>query len=91
MKLFNIYSNGHGSELCPESGGEISTSVFDAETMNPIRLGGGGRSSKNPWSSVIMILNSTNTSIPPGGNRCSSYLNSIDIDSVLNDPCPASK
>ena len=89
MKFFNIYSNSHSRELCPKSEGEIFTSVVDAATVNPIRPGGGGRSSKNPRSSGIRILNSVKISIPPGGNGRSSSLNYVDLYSVEDDPCPA--
>ena len=89
MKFFNIYSNGQGREFCPESRGEIFTSVVDAANVNSIRTRGGGRSSKNIRSSGITILNSTKTSIPPGGNGRSSSLDSVDIYSVEDGPCPA--
>ena len=91
MKFFNIYSNIHSRELCPESGEEIFTSVVDAETVNPIRPGAGGRSSKNPRSSSITILNYAKMSIPPGGDGLSSSLNSVDLYSVEDDLCPASE
>ena len=70
--------------------GRKITSVVDAATVTLIHPGGGGSSSKNPRSSGITILNSANTFIPTGGNRRSSSLNSIDIYSVEDDPCPAS-
>ena len=79
MKLFKIYSNGHSRELCPESEGNFFTSVVDAATVNPIRLGGGGRSSKNLRSSDITIFNSAKTSIPPGGDGRIYSLNSVDV------------
>ena len=91
MKFFNIYSNIHSRELCPESGEEIFTSVVDAETVNPIRPGAGGRSSKNPRSSGITILNTAKTSIRQGGEGRSSSLNYIHLFSVEDDPCPAIK
>ena len=47
VKFFDIYSNGHCRELCLEIGGEILTNVVYAVAVNPIHLGGGGRSSKN--------------------------------------------
>ena len=87
MKYFNIYSNGHSRELCPESGGEFFTSVVEAATVNLIRLGGGGRISKEPLSSGITILNSAKTSIPPG----SPSLDSFAIEGVKYDPCPTSE
>ena len=89
MKFFNIYSNGHSREFCLESRREIFTIVVDATTVNLIRPGCRGRSSKNPQSSGITILNSTKTCIPSGGDGRSTYLNSVDIYSVDYDPFPA--
>ena len=89
MKLFNINSNSHIRELCLESGGENFTSVDDAATVNSIRPGVGGRSSKNTQSSGITISNSAKTSIPPGVNGRSPSLNSVDLYSVEDDPCTA--
>ena len=37
-----------------------------------------------------MIISSTKTSIPTGGNGRSSYLNSVDPYIVEDDPFPAS-
>ena len=53
----------------------------------------GGRRQKlqNTWWSGIIIPNSAKTSIPPSGNGHSSSLNSVDLYSVENDPCPAIK
>ena len=79
LKFFNIYSNGHSRELCLKSGGEISTSVVPAETVNSIHPGGSIRSLKTPRLSGITILNSEKISIPPGGDGRSSYLNSVDL------------
>ena len=66
-------------------------SVVDTATVNSICLGGGGRSSKKLQSAGITILNSATTSIPPGGDGRSSFLNYVDLYSVDDYPCPESE
>ena len=91
MILFKIYSNDHRRELCLESGGKCFTSVVHTATVNLIRPGCGGRSSKHLQSSGITIHNSVKTSNPPGGDRSNLYLNSVDLYIVEDDACTESE